>query len=257
LTLRTLTRRRPSASIVISSAALFLSLGGVGYAATALPSNSVGTSQIRSNAVTYQKIAPNSVGKIRLADGGVINSKLAEGSVSYKDIQDGAVGTKRANLDQLQARVFKTCAAGSAIGAISSAGAPTCNSTLPAEYGTTDVTTTLTAAAATVTTKPLPAGADYLGFANTELSATSGSTTPVRVTVSCTLTVGSTSDTRSVMLATTDTVGVVTTAQLPLQVAGASGTGTETCTATAPTGVTLPAVTATSSLNAIQTSSVN
>jgi hypothetical protein len=256
LKLHSLTGRRPSASIVISSAALFLSLGGVGYAATALPANSVGSSQIRSDAVTYQKIQPNSVGNVRLADGGVSNAKLASNSVSYNDIQAGAVGSKRANLGQLQARVRKTCAAGTAIGAITYDGQPTCNPTLPAEYGTTDATTTLTATAATVTTKALPAGANYLAFASTELSATSA-TTAARVTVSCTLTVGSTSDTRSVILATNGTPGDVSNAQLPLQVAGAAGTGAETCTATAPTGVTLPAITATAGINAIQTSTNN
>jgi hypothetical protein len=252
----TLTRRRPSASIVISSAALFLSLGGVGYAATALPDNSVGSRQIANNAVTYQKIAPNTVGKVRLADGGVINSKLAQGSVSYKDIQEGAVGTKRANLDQLQARVYKTCPAGSAIGAISNAGAPTCNATLPAEYGATDATTALTPTAATVATKALPTGADYLTLANTELSATSG-TAPQRVTVTCTLTVGSSSQTRSAVIATTGTTGNISTASLPLQVAGTAGTAAESCTAAVPAGATATAVTATSGLNAIQTSSDN
>jgi hypothetical protein len=256
LKLRTLTRRRPSASIVISSAALFLSLGGVGYAATALPSNSVGTSQIRSNAVTYEKIEPNSVGKVRLADGGVTNSKLAQGSVSYKDIQEGAVGTKRANLDQLQARVFKTCAAGSAIGAISNAGSPTCNATLPAEYGATDATTALTPTAATVATKVLPAGADYLTFASTELSATSG-TAAQRVTVTCTLTVGSVTQTRSAVIATNGNSGNISTASLPLQVAGTAGTAAESCTAAVPAGATATAITATSGLNAIQTASDN
>jgi hypothetical protein len=246
LKLRTLTRRRPSASIVISSAALFLSLGGVGYAATALPSNSVGTSQIRSNAVTYEKIEPNSVGKVRLADGGVTNSKLAQGSVSYKDIQEGAVGTKRANLDQLQARVFKTCAAGSAIGAISNAGSPTCNATLPAEYGATDATTALTPTAATV----------YLTFASTELSATSG-TAAQRVTVTCTLTVGSVTQTRSAVIATNGNSGNISTASLPLQVAGTAGTAAESCTAAVPAGATATAITATSGLNAIQTASDN
>ena len=254
--LRTLTRRRPSASIVISSAALFLSLGGVGYAATALPDNSVGSHQIANDAVTYQKIAPNSVGKVRLADGGVINSKLAQGSVSFKDIQEGAVGTKRANLDQLQARVYKTCAAGSAIGAISNAGAPTCNATLPAEYGASDVSTPLSGTAVTVATKALPAGADYLTFASTELGVTSG-TAPQRVTVTCTLTVGSATQTRSAVIATTGTAGGVSTAALPLQVAGTAGTAAESCTATVPAGATATAVTATAGLNAIQTSSDN
>ena len=102
---RSLSRRRPSAPMIISLAALLVSLGGVSYAAVSLPAGSVGTEQIRDNAVTYKKIQPSSVGRVRLADGGVVNSKLANSSVSYLKIQPEAVGHVRANLDQLQARV--------------------------------------------------------------------------------------------------------------------------------------------------------
>src|SRR5437763_15785642 len=113
-------RHRPSAAIVISSIALFMSLGGVGYAATQLANNSVGTPQLKNNAVT--------------------NSKIKNDAVSYKKIQARAVGTVRANLDQLQARVRKTCAAGTAIGALDSTGRPACNDALPAASGTTNST---------------------------------------------------------------------------------------------------------------------
>jgi hypothetical protein len=41
----------------VSLLALFVALGGVGYAATALPENSVGTKQIKESAVTLPKIA--------------------------------------------------------------------------------------------------------------------------------------------------------------------------------------------------------
>ena len=81
-----LLRRRPSPAIVISSVALFMSLGGVGYAAISIPNNSVGTSALKNNAVSYKKIQP------------------------------GAVGIVRANTGQLQTRVSGTCATGQAIG---------------------------------------------------------------------------------------------------------------------------------------------
>jgi hypothetical protein len=42
---------------VMATVAAFLALGGVGYAATTLPDNSVGTRQIKSKAVTLNKIA--------------------------------------------------------------------------------------------------------------------------------------------------------------------------------------------------------
>jgi hypothetical protein len=216
----------------------------------------IGTSQIKNNAVTYNKIAPNSVGKVRLANGGVINSKIAHNAVTYQDIQPNAVGVKRANLNQLQARVKGKCAAGSAIGTISSKGTVTCNPAAPSEYGTTSNSATLTATASTVASVALPAGATYLGLANTELSAASGaSATPV--TVSCVLTVGSTNVTRTTVLRTVGTTGQLTTASLPLQLAGAGGTSTVACTATVPSGDTLPAVTATSAINALQTAANN
>ena len=66
-----LLRRRPSPALVISIAALLMSLGGVGYAATQLPNGSVGTSALQNGAVT--------------------NSKLRDNSVSYKMILAGWV----------------------------------------------------------------------------------------------------------------------------------------------------------------------
>ena len=42
---------------VTASIALFVALGGVSYAATALPANSVGSTQLKSSAVTNSKIA--------------------------------------------------------------------------------------------------------------------------------------------------------------------------------------------------------
>jgi hypothetical protein len=243
--------RRPSAAILISCAALFTSLGGVGYAA----SDMIGTSQIKNGAVTYEKIAPNAVGKVRLADGGVVNSKIAKNAVSYEDIQLNAVGTKRANINQLQARVKGTCATGQAFASVDNTGAVKCNSTLPQEYGASG-NANLAAAPSTVSSLVLPAGATYLVIASPEISATSGGTAK-RVTASCTLTVGANTLTRSAVIAVTGTARDVSTASLPLQLAGASGMSTVVCTSTAPAGGTLPAVTATAPINALQTAQNN
>jgi hypothetical protein len=49
--------RRPSHATVVAYIALFLALGGVGYAALKLPANSVGTKQIKDKAVTLAKIS--------------------------------------------------------------------------------------------------------------------------------------------------------------------------------------------------------
>ncbi len=134
--------------------ALFISLGGASYAAVTIPNNSVGAAQLRTNAVT--------------------NTKLDNNSVSYKKIQAGAVGNVRANLSQLQSRVSKTCAAGTAIGAIAKTGGTvTCNTTLPAGPETTSNAAALTRTAADdVTTSSLPAGPTYLVLANPTISVT-------------------------------------------------------------------------------------
>ena len=48
--------RRPSPSMVVALIALFVALGGTGYAALKLPANSVGTKQLKKNAVTGAKV---------------------------------------------------------------------------------------------------------------------------------------------------------------------------------------------------------
>jgi hypothetical protein len=57
--------RRLSYANVVSSLALFIALGGVSWAATTLPANSVGKRQLKDNAVTGQKVAN---GSLRAAD---------------------------------------------------------------------------------------------------------------------------------------------------------------------------------------------
>jgi hypothetical protein len=234
LPLHSLLRRRPSPAILISSVALFMSLGGVGYAAISIPNNSVGTAQLRNNAVT--------------------SSKLNNNAVSYKKIQAGAVGIVRANTGQLQVRVSGTCATGQAIGTINQVGKVTCNNALPSEFGTTYNTAAATGTAATVTSVALPAGASYLAMANPIATVTSGATAQ-RTTVSCTLTVGSNTATRSVVIPTDGTASDLSTQSIPLQGTGGSGTGSVSCTASVPGGGTAPAVSVSSTINAIQTAS--
>jgi hypothetical protein len=234
---RSILRRRPSAPMVVSLVALFMSVGGVGYAAISLPANSVGSTQLRDEAVTYKKIRPNSVGAVRLADRGVTNSKLRDGSVSYKKIQARAVGRVRANLDQLQARIATACAAGSAIGAVDNAGKPTCS--FPAQVAATDkAAATVGATAAAINSVALPAGSSYLVFANPGVTVAGGGGD---ATVTCTLTDGTSAQSRAL------TVSAGGSGSLALQITGGAGTASVSCSRTGGTG----AVTATSSINAL------
>ncbi|HET9104862.1 MAG TPA: hypothetical protein VFN55_16035 [Solirubrobacteraceae bacterium] len=219
---RFIPRRRPSAALIISVVALFVALGGVGYAAVSIPYNSVGEAQLKHSSVTH--------------------SKLRFDSVNYQDIVPGAVGRVRANLAQLQARVNGTCANGSAVGAVASNGAVTCNPARPSEFGA--IGTQTVNAATTVASANLPAGTTYLAFANPSATVAAAEKAPVNVT--CTLTVGDTKQ------SATATVAPGATASLPLQVAGPAGAATVSC---ATTGGTPASVT--TGLNAIETSSNN
>jgi trimeric autotransporter adhesin len=70
----------------ISLAALFVALGGVGYAAT-----KIGTKQLRNRAVTAPKLANNSVIAAKIRTGAVGNRALANNSVSTQKIRAGAI----------------------------------------------------------------------------------------------------------------------------------------------------------------------
>ena len=54
-------RRRLSYANVMATVAVFLALGGAGYAASQLPAHSVGTRQLKTNAVTSSKVKNHSL----------------------------------------------------------------------------------------------------------------------------------------------------------------------------------------------------
>jgi hypothetical protein len=61
--MRKLSARRPSPALVISIVALFVAMGGTGYAALKLPKNSVGSKQIRTGAVGSSEVKNGSLTK--------------------------------------------------------------------------------------------------------------------------------------------------------------------------------------------------
>jgi hypothetical protein len=233
--------RRPSASLIVASLALFISLGGAGYAAINIPKNSVGTDAIRNNAVRGSKIPVLAVG--------------------WRKIQLGAVGIARINSSTVQARVRPTCSGNSAMSAIDQHGNPTCNPTTPKEFGASNPTPTTVPTgnpAVTLTSKSLPSGSSYLVFANPAVDV-SGTAPGSQVTISCTLAVspgdpGSTA-TRSITFQASSndhqTGAIPLVVPAPAQASGS--TASVTCTKSATSGT--PTVTAVTALNALQTAS--
>ena len=59
--MRAIPHRLPLPAMIIACVALVVALGGVSYAATVLPENSIGTAQLQKKAVTGKKIAKNAV----------------------------------------------------------------------------------------------------------------------------------------------------------------------------------------------------
>jgi hypothetical protein len=215
-----LLKRRPSGAMLVALTALFVSMGGVGYAASTLPANSVGTNQLQHSSV--------------------VHSKLRFNSVSYQDIQQRAIGLKRADLNQLQERVGGKCGAGTAVGSVANNGTVGCNAARPAEYGSTG-TASVPAALTPVTSETLPAGASYLAVANPSATNSSGA----GEAVTCSLTVGANKQT------VTAHIPANASESIPLQVAGPAGTANVSCSTAGGTS------SVTSAINAIATSANN
>ncbi len=78
--LRSISQRLTYANVT-ATLALFLALGGISWAATSLPKNSVGATQLRKNAVTGTKIKRSAV----------TSSKVKNGSLTAADLKKGTL----------------------------------------------------------------------------------------------------------------------------------------------------------------------
>jgi hypothetical protein len=229
-------RRRPSPAMVVAVTALFLSLGGASYAAVALPSNSIGSAQLKNQAVTFTKINP------------------------------GAVGTVRINSSQVQRRVAGTCtSAGQAITSVGVAGQVTCGAGLPSEYDSgvgSSVPLTSATTPATVASYALPGGTPYLVQADPYIKVTpdpSGSGAEW-VTVACTLAAGPATtavQTRNVVVDVVGGTSNIVYTSIPLTVTAPlsanSITADVTCTQSSSSGS--PTVAAQTTIYAVPTAS--
>jgi hypothetical protein len=101
--------RRPSPSMVVAGLALLVALGGTSVAAvTAVPKNSVGTSQLKANAVTNPKLANSAVSNAKLGNDAVTGNKIKNGQVVSADLADGSItsaklGSSAASMNKIAA----------------------------------------------------------------------------------------------------------------------------------------------------------
>jgi hypothetical protein len=78
---RFLARRAPSPSMVVALFALFVSLGGGAYAALNLPTDSVGTPQLRAAAVTGAKLHANAVSSSKVKNHSLLADDFKAGQL--------------------------------------------------------------------------------------------------------------------------------------------------------------------------------
>jgi hypothetical protein len=75
---------RPSPALVLAFVALFVALGGTGYAALKLPKNSVGSKQIRKGAVKTSEIANNAVTGAKVRPWSLTAARLPRGLAAQR-----------------------------------------------------------------------------------------------------------------------------------------------------------------------------
>jgi len=212
--------RRPSASMVVASLALFMSLTGASYAAVTLSANQVKTVNIHGSAVT--------------------NPKIANNAVTYNKIKPSSVGSVRIVKSQVQARLKSTCTTG-AITGVDDTGKVTCGgTTLPAETNTAaanPVAVTATTPVA-VQTLALAGGSSYLVTGNPYITVTpttvAGSAAQ-HVIVTCTLTAGPSTTAVATRSASVDIAASANTPQaqtvsIPLTAAAPTNANASTAT---------------------------
>ncbi|MDX6698174.1 MAG: hypothetical protein QOE65_1571 [Solirubrobacteraceae bacterium] len=88
--MRRILRHRPSPALAVATIALFVALGGTGYALT-LPANSVGSAQIQAGRVLNSKLHPGSVSNTKMGRGAVTFSKMANNQMTAAKIRNASL----------------------------------------------------------------------------------------------------------------------------------------------------------------------
>lgn len=76
--------RHPSPALIIACIALFVSIGGVGYAAS-----KIGTNDIKNGAVTAKKLHKKAVSTKKIKNNAVNSNKIGDGQVTQADVEGG------------------------------------------------------------------------------------------------------------------------------------------------------------------------
>lgn len=84
---------RASYANVVATLALFIALGGVSYAATSLPKNSVTSKSIKKNAVTSVKIKKAAVTSDKVKNGSLTGTDVKGKSLTGAQINESTLGT--------------------------------------------------------------------------------------------------------------------------------------------------------------------
>lgn len=113
-------KRLPSPALVISLVALFVALGGTGYAALRLPRNSVGTTQLENGAVVAAKIR----------NGTIVGSKLRNGAVTAGKIDTKGLSVPNAIHSNTALNALSAATATSATSATTATSAGTASTAL-------------------------------------------------------------------------------------------------------------------------------
>ena len=74
-------RNLASCALVVACAALIVAIGGVSYAASVLPKNSVGTAQLQKKAVTAAKLKRNAVTSAKVKNGSLLAGDFKAGQL--------------------------------------------------------------------------------------------------------------------------------------------------------------------------------
>jgi hypothetical protein len=82
-------RRLPSPALIVACIALVVALGGVSYAAGVLPTNSVGTKQLRKAAVTPSKVSPKTIAMLKRAQDGKATAHAAGRGSLFASVDSG------------------------------------------------------------------------------------------------------------------------------------------------------------------------